>query len=365
MPGGREPMLCSCSYSSSTGLVIGQIPCGAVPLFCSTPPFGTRERSPPEAQLLQPSHLRAPQERLCSKSGNAASKATCLRASVSKIQVVTPQKARSTIRYMKALVAFVKGGSMAVKRKDKVAVVGIGEIGKPLFELFSQHHEAVGVDITPVERIEQVDYLHICYPFQIQGFVGETVRYIALFRPALTIINSTVAVGTTRTIAEQTRTAVVNSPVRGKHTRMLDEMRMYTKFVGAVDARAGERAARHFESVGLKTKILSSPEATELAKLTETTYFGLMIAWAQEVERYCAQWGEEYDEVVSFYDEIKFFPPVKYFPGIIGGHCVMQNIEILNKRDHSVILAAIKASNQMKLERDREVNGKKEAVDVA
>ena len=39
----------------------------------------------------------------------------------------------------------------------------------------------------------------------------------------------------------------------------------------------------------MKTKLLSSPEATEIAKLTETTYFGLLIAWAQEVERYCME----------------------------------------------------------------------------
>ena len=77
-----------------------------------------------------------------------------------------------------------------------------------------------------------------------------------------------------------------------------------------------------------------------------------MIAWAQEVERYCDHTGADYEEVASFYEEIKFFPPVKYFPGVIGGHCVMQNIEILNKYDQSVVLDAIKASNQMKIERE-------------
>jgi UDP-N-acetyl-D-mannosaminuronate dehydrogenase len=255
---------------------------------------------------------------------------------------------------------------MTVMRRDKVAVVGLGEIGKPLFELVSRYHNAVGIDISPVERIEQVDLLHICYPFQITDFIGETARYIALYRPSLTIINSTVAIGTTRTIAEQTRTAVVNSPIRGKHAHMLEEMQTYTKFVGAVDTRAGEQAVKHFESLGLKTKLLASPEATELAKLTETTYFGLLVAWAQEVEWYCAKWGEDYDDVVSFYEEISFFPPVKYFPGIIGGHCVMPNIEILNKSDYSPILAAIQASNEMKVakERNREASTK-EVVDVA
>lgn len=234
----------------------------------------------------------------------------------------------------------------------KVVVAGLGEVGRPLFDLVSRHYETIGVDVAPVERVERAGILHVCYPFQIKDFIGETARYIELFKPALTIVNSTVAIGTTRAIAERTGTAVVNSPVRGKHARMLEEIQAYTKFVGAIDAEAAGKAAAHFESVGLKTKILSSPEATELAKLTETTYFGVMIAWAQEVERYCDQSGQSYDEVVSFYDEIKFFPPVKYVPGVIGGHCVMPNIKILSQYSHSALLDVVQSSNRMKTARE-------------
>jgi UDP-N-acetyl-D-mannosaminuronate dehydrogenase len=240
-----------------------------------------------------------------------------------------------------------------VQTNKKVVVVGLGEVGKPLLELISKHRPVVGVDISPpVDVVDQVEVLHLCYPFQVHDFVAESARYIELFKPELTIINSTVGVGTTRSVAARSGAPVVNSPVRGKHARMLEELCMYTKFVGAIDPATGHHAAEHFESLGLKTKVLSSPEATELAKLTETTYFGLMIAWAQELERYCDQSGTDYEEIVSFYDEIKFFPSVKYFPGVIGGHCVMPNIEILRKFDQSVMLNAIQTSNRMKLERE-------------
>jgi UDP-N-acetyl-D-mannosaminuronate dehydrogenase len=235
-------------------------------------------------------------------------------------------------------------------------VAGLGEVGRPLFQLVSERHDAIGVDIEPVDGVTDVDVLHVCYPFQLADFIGETARYIDIFRPALTIVNSTVAVGTTRAIAERTGAAVVNSPVRGKHARMLDELRKYTKFIGAIDPVAARQAAAHFESLGLTTKTLPSPEATELAKLAETTYFGLMIAWAQEVERHCDRWGQKYDDVVSFYDEIKFFPPVGYFPGVIGGHCVMQNIAILSATGRSTILEAIQASNRLKIEREAQQN---------
>jgi UDP-glucose/GDP-mannose dehydrogenase family, central domain len=237
---------------------------------------------------------------------------------------------------------------------DPTAVIlGLGEVGRPLLELVSTRHRAVGLDVSPpAEPIGDVDVMHVCYPFEIKDFVGETARYIERFDPGLTIINSTVAVGTTRAIAERTGAAVAHSPVRGKHARMLVELSKYVKFVGPIDAAAGKAAAEHFEAMGMRARVLSSPEATELAKLTETTYFGLMIAWAQEVERYCDQLGPEYEEVVSFYEEVGFFPPVKYFPGVIGGHCVMPNIEILSRVGPSKILEAVRSSNRKKMERE-------------
>jgi UDP-N-acetyl-D-mannosaminuronate dehydrogenase len=252
------------------------------------------------------------------------------------------------------------------KANSIVVVVGLGEVGRPLLEFLSKHYRVIGVDIAPPSSpVEEVEVLHICYPFEIRDFVGETARYINLFKPAVTVINSTVGVGTTRAIAERTGSAVVHSPVRGKHAHMLAELGHYTKFIGAIEPATGARVMAHFAAAGLKTKVLSTPEASELAKLTETTYFGLLIAWAQEVERYCDQSGASYEEIISFYEEISFFPSTKYFPGIIGGHCVMPNIEILRRFDDSQILSAIKASNQAKTERDAAAKPAGQAVTVS
>jgi UDP-N-acetyl-D-mannosaminuronate dehydrogenase len=231
---------------------------------------------------------------------------------------------------------------------ETVIIVGLGEVGKPLLEIMKVRYQVFGVDINQPAPVSQSDAMHICFPFKDGNFVGQVLQYINQYSPALTVINSTVAPGTTRRIAAESGAAVVNSPVRGKHARMQDEMLRYTKFIGALDAHSGQRAVEHFGQVGMKTKLLRSPEATEIAKLTETTYFGLLIAWAQEVERYSRELGVDYDEVVSFYDEIKFFPPVKYFPGVIGGHCVMPNIAILLKQFPSALLEAIAQSNELK-----------------
>jgi len=229
-----------------------------------------------------------------------------------------------------------------------VVIVGLGEVGQPLLEIMKSRYQTFGVDINQSASISRCDVMHVCFPFQSGDFVGHVVEYIDQYRPALTVINSTVAPGTTRKIAVESGTAAVHSPVRGKHTRMQDEMLHYVKFVGALDPQSGQRAVEHFEKVGMKAKLLRSPEASEIAKLTETTYFGLMIAWAQEVERYCMKLGANYDEVVSFYDEINFFPPFKYFPGVIGGHCVIPNIAILRQQFPSGLLDAISKSNTLK-----------------
>jgi UDP-N-acetyl-D-mannosaminuronate dehydrogenase len=245
--------------------------------------------------------------------------------------------------------------------KQTVIVVGLGEVGKPLFEILKSQHQVFGVDLNLPAPINQCDVMHVCFPYFDNKFIGQVVAYIRQYRPALTIINSTVAPGITRSIAEESGAAVVNSPVRGKHARMQQEMLQYVKFVGASDPQSGALAVEHFQSVGMKTRLLTSPEASEIAKLTETTYFGLMIAWAQEIERYCDKLDAKYDEVIAFYEEIKFFPPVKYFPGIIGGHCVMPNIRILQQHFDSVVLDAIEQSNELKKQRETSLCEAKES----
>lgn len=243
-----------------------------------------------------------------------------------------------------------------MNKRDTAVVAGLGEIGRPLLEILSRAHTTHGIDVAiPYKGAGNVDVLHICYPFEITDFVGETARYIAMLKPAVTVIHSTIAVGTTRAVAARAASPVVHSPVRGKHIRMAQELQSYAKFVGSDDPAAGSRVAAHLEAAGMTTKMLSSSRASELAKLTETTYFGVLIAWAQEVERYCDVSGVGYEEVASFYKEIKFFPPVSYFPGVIGGHCVMPNIKILSRLGESDLLRAIELSNDRKRERDASI----------
>jgi len=232
--------------------------------------------------------------------------------------------------------------------RERVAVIGLGEIGRPLCELVSGAYATRGIDIDTKVSETSFDTLHICYPYHGEDFVRTTADYVARYRPSLVVINSTVAVGTTRKIFETTQTPVVNSPVRGKHANMKQDLLRYTKLIGGIDAEASHRAEKHFAGIGMKTITLKSPETTELAKLSETTYFGILIAWAQELERYCRIVDVDYGEVVTIFEEIDYLPRVKFFPGVIGGHCVMPNIALLKGQFTSALLDAIEGSNELK-----------------
>jgi UDP-N-acetyl-D-mannosaminuronate dehydrogenase len=129
---------------------------------------------------------------------------------------------------------------------------------------------------------------------------------------------------------------------------MEEELVRYTKFIGTSDPGTAARVERYFQEAGMRTRSIESPEATELAKLTETTYLGLLIAFAQDVDRLARQVGAPYEAITSFYDEIGYLPTTRFFPGIIGGHCVMENIALLKRLHGSNLLEAIEWSNELR-----------------
>jgi UDP-N-acetyl-D-mannosaminuronate dehydrogenase len=238
-----------------------------------------------------------------------------------------------------------------VVQSGNVVVVGMGEVGRPLFNIISKATECVGVDVEPVEPNRPCSVMHICYPFQVPDFIGTTLKYVQRYAPDLTVINSTVLPGTTRVIDEQSQgTLVAYSPVRGKHARMEFDMLRYRKFVAGCSLEASQKAADHFASVGFEVDAFRSPEIAELSKLLETSYLGILIAWAQEVERFAAYFGASFEEVNSFIEEVDFLPSHIY-PGIIGGHCILPNLAILQTQFKSIFLDAIVASNAAKQDR--------------
>jgi UDP-glucose/GDP-mannose dehydrogenase family protein len=232
--------------------------------------------------------------------------------------------------------------------KEVVIVVGMGEVGGPLARILSQSFRCVEVDALPVSIAESCSILHICYPYKGTEFVPTTIQYIQKYRPLLTIINSTVAPGTSRTVWEASGGQLLAySPVRGKHARMEQDLIRYRKFVAGCNLRSTELALTHFKEAGLKTGSFRTPEVAELSKLLETTYLGVLVGWAQEMERCASRFSATFDEVNEFIREIDFLPS-HVFPGHIGGHCVIPNIDILRQHFSSSFFEAVIESNDLK-----------------
>jgi UDP-glucose 6-dehydrogenase len=229
----------------------------------------------------------------------------------------------------------------------RTLVVGLGEVGGAVATILDRTETVLRHDIERVEISAPIEVMHFCIPFQSHiQFHNAALAYIRRFTPALTIIHSTVLPGTTRSIADESGAAIAYSPVRGKHVRMVEDLLHYAKFVAAPRDTAAEHAEEHLKRAGMKTRRIAQVETLELAKLAETSYFGVCIAFAQELNRYADRVGADYAEAIEFFDEVKFLPRERYYPGFIGAHCVMPNIQLLLQLAPSPFLEAIVDSNE-------------------
>jgi UDP-N-acetyl-D-mannosaminuronate dehydrogenase len=267
--------------------------------------------------------------------------------------------------------------------KEKVLIVGLGEIGQTLFALLKKENgfTVYGLDLDEAKMRaagqaesklpNEVDTMHVCLPCKIQEKFVETVaKYAKQFKPKLLIINSTVPPRTTKKIYEQCNCLVVHSPVRGVHKNpkyMEWELKRWTKYVGGVNTKATDVARKHFEKMDLKVKTLKSCAETELAKLFETTYRAWMIVCFQEMHRISRHFNCDFDEAVDFLEDthrLRLDRPVM-FPGFIGGHCLLPNTELLLNSYDSEFLRLILTSNEKRKEEIKDKSVQKEVEKVS
>ncbi len=242
----------------------------------------------------------------------------------------------------------------------QILVAGLGHVGNPIYELFrGKDYDVAGIDldVSKGKVTPPIDFLHICFGYG-DSFEKETLRYIQENNPRITVIESTVPVGTTRKIYEKTRKPVFHSPIKGNEKDgMMWGLLNYTKFIGSPDRSLqteAERLLENFKSAGVKAELVGDSNSTELAKLLETSYYALMIAFFQEIERMCIGLKADF-EVVSKFQALttqesghKHLRPV-FYPGVIGGHCLIPNAELLESQFDSPFIKAILESNNKKI----------------
>ncbi len=247
--------------------------------------------------------------------------------------------------------------------KPRVAVIGLGEVGSAVYRVAekSRAFQLYGYDIDPsrtIHRLEDIpapiDYLHIAIPFRnMASFLEAVEGYAERLRPRMVLVHSTVAPGTTRAIHARLGVPVAYTPVRGKHPCIERHLRFWPKWVAALPRDAIDEAARHLEAMGLPVKSCEcEPETLELAKLWETVYRAAMIAAWQELHRMALRFGADVEKIAEFVAEVHEVlrdRPV-YYPGVIGGHCLIPNTEILRSVYPSKLLDFILESNEVRRE---------------
>ena len=250
----------------------------------------------------------------------------------------------------------------------KVLVVGLGEIGLPIYQIIarSQKFELYGIDKSDDKNISDpdkifrpIDYLHICVPCSNQqSFKNIVLDYVCKYEPSVVIVHSTTPPLTTLQIhAEAKRISpyVAHSPVRGMHSNMLYDLATYNKYVGGADQDSGKRARDHLIEAGFKAVILGTSTETELAKIFETSYTATMIATFQEMHRISREFDADFSRIIDIFIDThkhRLDRPL-WYPAPIGGHCLMPNIALLNSSCHSTLFRWVWFSNGL---RDYEIN---------
>lgn len=185
------------------------------------------------------------------------------------------------------------------------------------------------------ERLKYVSFLHICFPWQ-PGFVQMVQKYQSyLPASAVTIVHSTVPVGTTRKLGPM----AVHSPVHGVHPDLERGLMTFVKYVGGVNTQATNAAWGALLRCGYFVKIVSSPEASELSKLCCTLQYGLAIVACKGIKELCDHYSVPFEEVYGWniYYNAGYTalgkpevcrPVLTPQPGPIGGHCVIPNAKI-------------------------------------
>lgn len=220
----------------------------------------------------------------------------------------------------------------------RTLIVGSGEVGKSLYRVLQDHHDTHIRDITPTV-LDNIDILNICFPYD-WGLNGRDFKlavrqYQAEYKPKLTIIHSSVDVGTSRELG------AVHSPIHGKHPNLDKGIKTFIKYIGAADPLNADFADEFLRKAGINTMIVSSPEASEASKIWCTTQYGWNIVLMKEIKRYCDEHNLPFEEVYGwnqFYNEgyeklgmHQFRRPIlEYIEGKIGGHCVVNNAHILD-----------------------------------
>ena len=227
-------------------------------------------------------------------------------------------------------------------KKSTIGVLGIGEVGSAISSILEEKYQVLKKDIKFDEiKKNQLEVLHVCLPHSSK-FVNVVYLQTKLNKPKLIVIHSTVLPGTTEKIYKKTKIPTVHSPVMGTHPNLEKDILNFVKILGPCSKKSADLAVRHFEEVGIKTKVISNSTASEIGKLLDTVYYAWNILFCKQVGELARVLDLKFEEIYTVFNEVYnqgykitkpnvIRPLLHYEPGPIGGHCVVPNAHILNR----------------------------------
>ena len=211
-------------------------------------------------------------------------------------------------------------------------IIGAGQVGKGLFDVLRSRVLTSIIDKEPTVIAKKIEILHICFPYS-KDFSKQVTGYIKLYNPELTIVYSTVPIGTCEKLK------VVHSPVEGKHPAIGLSIQNSARWLGSSDEKLLAKAVKFWKKFGY-IREMPSADFTEALKLLSTTEYGINIEFARYKKKvadaigmdYSAtkQWNLDYNELynrlgMKWAKKYILDPPV----GKKGGHCVTPNAKLL------------------------------------
>lgn len=225
--------------------------------------------------------------------------------------------------------------------------------------------------------------IHICFPCYFEEkFIETVLRYIDIFFPEYVIIHSTIGINTIEKIWEahiEKDCKIFHAPVRGVEDEGAVGIKRFKTFVGGINPNFDMSLDYYFTNLGLNFHWVRSYKEAALGKIVGTTWYGMLIAFANNIQKICDKHDIEFEHAYTEpmrTDEIgrdysfqrgeprarprfnEYIPRPINTPGEIKGHCVMPNLKFLEDIDEFGLVSWIQWMNDYMRHRKEDENGK-------
>jgi hypothetical protein len=241
-------------------------------------------------------------------------------------------------------------------------IIGYGNIGEAigLMELQVLHPNDIKIidsnhavlKKSPKQKI--YDVIHICYPcVDPIEYIKETQKYLEEFNAPIILIHSTVPPFILEKLFISPDSVVLHCPIRGTHPDIIGGIKKYPLIIGSVFPIEVVELERirlsYFTAIwNVEVIFVSNSNESALGKLMNTAWYSMQIAFANQIQRICDDFGLDFKNVYNTWmetDEINSkyeynsekdraiavgtqIPRPIMVAGELGGHCLMPNIKL-------------------------------------